>query len=908
MSAWHYNCIILPMIMMNRFIHIFLMGCLIFSLSLAACGGSKKKGELKGDPGESAVTESILLLTAAPKGGKSQLYMMKPGESNPVKITDNGKTNSWLSASSTFKIWPFVCSDWQFPALCLLDSETKSFKQIPWQANSIYPTSPMFSYDDSKIVYTETSESWEITAKIYDFSSGEATGLTDINSQLLARFSEPALTGSMLWFDNNTLLFEVHYKNDSGGVVFDYARYRLDTKELKMAGFNSDTTVEEWGVSEGKAFFGVRTSSGNKDLSLLKSGSDALIPLAQNAQYFACKHPLIARQQTGSVTLSSYDTDKETETALGTIAKMPVRALCSEDGKRAVMNLSGDNQLLLINLESGEVLQNNVGNGNPLAINEDGSFFLFRTAEAIPTLGATSSYVPPPPVFSAFLVNAASGEKMEIPGVSRYHQINFLEKNKFGYIKGTGETNELVFYSATGKTEEKIANALWWQGMGGGNYVTYAFKKNDESGMVEFYYYAKDAGAATKVPMEETVFGMIGEVQMPKGTYEKWKAFADEKRNDFTIASKENRPPTCFAGWQETVDREVEAGETLSLTISYDDPDFEDALYNYFDERLSISTNPGNQATIIDSEDRWLFNGNLNVQIATAAEDGGKNLTFTFQAKDSKEATGNCTLNLTVLGEVPPEAVCGNGTLDEEEDCDDGNRVDDDLTCTNICTLPACGDGIIQAMGRETCDDGNSVNGDGCNNLCQTETLTAPSTLTATAASTTTINLTWTDRSTAETGFKIERKTGMGGEFVQIALTTAGVVIYTDTGRTIGVSYTYRIRATNGTTDSAYSDTASVMISEPVPAAPSGLTVTGSSSTSIRLQWTDNSTNETGFKLERSTTSATSGFTTITTTGANVTFYTNSSLTGGTRYYYRVKATNGAGDSAYSNTVDQLAR
>jgi len=46
---------------------------------------------------------------------------------------------------------------------------------------------------------------------------------------------------------------------------------------------------------------------------------------------------------------------------------------------------------------------------------------------------------------------------------------------------------------------------------------------------------------------------------------------------------------------------------------------------------------------------------------------------------------------------------------------------------------------------------------------------TAPSSLTATAASTSQINLAWADNSSNETGFKIERKTGSGGTYSQIA-------------------------------------------------------------------------------------------------------------------------------------------
>jgi cysteine-rich repeat protein len=51
-------------------------------------------------------------------------------------------------------------------------------------------------------------------------------------------------------------------------------------------------------------------------------------------------------------------------------------------------------------------------------------------------------------------------------------------------------------------------------------------------------------------------------------------------------------------------------------------------------------------------------------------------------------------------------AVCGDGIVwDGVEECDDGNDIDDD-GCTNGCKLPACGDGILN--GDEQCDDGGA--------------------------------------------------------------------------------------------------------------------------------------------------------------------------------------------------------
>ena len=55
---------------------------------------------------------------------------------------------------------------------------------------------------------------------------------------------------------------------------------------------------------------------------------------------------------------------------------------------------------------------------------------------------------------------------------------------------------------------------------------------------------------------------------------------------------------------------------------------------------------------------------------------------------------------------------CGDGVVDPDEDCDDGNTSNEDA-CLNNCRHARCGDGYVW-RGHEECDDGNSVSGDGC--------------------------------------------------------------------------------------------------------------------------------------------------------------------------------------------------
>jgi titin len=127
----------------------------------------------------------------------------------------------------------------------------------------------------------------------------------------------------------------------------------------------------------------------------------------------------------------------------------------------------------------------------------------------------------------------------------------------------------------------------------------------------------------------------------------------------------------------------------------------------------------------------------------------------------------------------------------------------------------------------------------------------------------------------------------------------ANVTTYTNTGLSANTQYYYRIRATNAAGASAYSAEANATTLPFPPAAPSALAATALSSTSIRINWTDNANNETQFKIERKT-GAGGTYAQVATVGANVTTYTNTGLSAATTYFYRVRANNAGGDSAYS--------
>jgi hypothetical protein len=182
-------------------------------------------------------------------------------------------------------------------------------------------------------------------------------------------------------------------------------------------------------------------------------------------------------------------------------------------------------------------------------------------------------------------------------------------------------------------------------------------------------------------------------------------------------------------------------------------------------------------------------------------------------------------------------------------------------------------------------------------------TPTAPSNLVATSAGTSSIKLTWADNSTNETGFVLMQSSTSGGIFNKLVTIPANTTSYTDVGLGSSATYYYKIQATNAGVNSAWSNEANAAtIASGPPAAPSGLAAIPIGCNSVMLTWTDKSTNEVNFDLRRSTSSI-GTYVTIATLPANTSTYTNTGLTKGKKYYYKLRAVNTSGNSAYSNTA-----
>jgi endo-1,4-beta-D-glucanase Y len=181
----------------------------------------------------------------------------------------------------------------------------------------------------------------------------------------------------------------------------------------------------------------------------------------------------------------------------------------------------------------------------------------------------------------------------------------------------------------------------------------------------------------------------------------------------------------------------------------------------------------------------------------------------------------------------------------------------------------------------------------------------SPSWLRTVTASQSQINLQWDDNANNESGFKIEQKQGCCGPWTLIATVGANVTTFQSTGLTCGTTYAYRVWAYNSAGDSGKTNeagaTTSACTPPPVPACPTWLRFTApTTSSQLNLLWTDNSNNESGFKIERKQ-GCCGPWTLVATVGANATTYPSSGLTCNTTYAYRVWAYNSAGDSCKTN-------
>jgi FtsP/CotA-like multicopper oxidase with cupredoxin domain len=200
----------------------------------------------------------------------------------------------------------------------------------------------------------------------------------------------------------------------------------------------------------------------------------------------------------------------------------------------------------------------------------------------------------------------------------------------------------------------------------------------------------------------------------------------------------------------------------------------------------------------------------------------------------------------------------------------------------------------------------------------QTQTQSAPvvfapslTGLTAVSSAPNTVTLNWVDGGPLETGYKIERQIGAAGVWTLLGTTAANIKTYTAIGLTAGTAYNFRITPVNvaGAVINAGSPAVVPVTTQALPAAPTAVTVTATSPTAVNVAWTDASTNETSFQVQRLngtvwTTVAPMNSTTGAATGAALNTPVTTGLVTKTAYSFRVVPMAGTLPGTPSATVN----
>lgn len=182
-----------------------------------------------------------------------------------------------------------------------------------------------------------------------------------------------------------------------------------------------------------------------------------------------------------------------------------------------------------------------------------------------------------------------------------------------------------------------------------------------------------------------------------------------------------------------------------------------------------------------------------------------------------------------------------------------------------------------------------------------------PSNLSAAVYNSKTIRLSWVNNNSYQLQIIVERKTGLNGTWNTLATVNSVPNQYDDATVQAGTTYYYRIKGFDGVNSSDYTNEAVITAQLVSLAPPTNLTANYISGSLVRLNWVDNSNNESGFIIERKDSTTGSAFTKISEVSANVTTYDDYTTLSQHYYLYRVATTDGVVISIYSN-IAQLLR
>ncbi len=171
--------------------------------------------------------------------------------------------------------------------------------------------------------------------------------------------------------------------------------------------------------------------------------------------------------------------------------------------------------------------------------------------------------------------------------------------------------------------------------------------------------------------------------------------------------------------------------------------------------------------------------------------------------------------------------------------------------------------------------------------------------------------LTWGDMSSNEDGFKIERRTGYGGAWTQIASVSSGVTWYYDTNLAPNTQYFYRVKSfyiypkdsKDPTKQKEYSAPSYEIEVNTGITSPVDLTFDAPASDTVKLKWECNAPNVAGYRIERRYASSGSAYTLLATVSKDTKSYVDQSTASNTQYVYRVGAYTATGVTSYSGEI-----
>lgn len=185
-------------------------------------------------------------------------------------------------------------------------------------------------------------------------------------------------------------------------------------------------------------------------------------------------------------------------------------------------------------------------------------------------------------------------------------------------------------------------------------------------------------------------------------------------------------------------------------------------------------------------------------------------------------------------------------------------------------------------------------------------TPTAPTGAAVSAASTTSVNITWTNQATTQNGYQYDtclEESVNGGAWNQFAIVASGVSSYVMDNRTPGATYQYRVRArsTVGTAlYTGYSTSGTIQLMQ-APAAPSGVSATYNSDTQATITWTNNPSGSapyTTLSVFRYDTASNTTVAVASGIAGTTTSFTDTGIVANNNYAWSIRAENAAGNSS----------